>query len=168
MAARPASGGAAAATGAVAAADVRQGRLSFVDSVVDAASGTVKVKAVFDNADQALWPGAYVNVKMALQTLPGAIVVPLATIVQGARGTAVFVAGPGNVAAMRPVKVLAQAGTEAVVAGLKPGERIVLDGRQNVRPGTLLVERAGEGGRAGSAPRGGAGAAQRASGASAS
>ena len=125
----------------------RQGKLSFVDSTVDATSGTVKVKAVFANKDQALWPGAYVTVKMDLQTLPGAIVVPQAAIVQGARGTAVFVAGPGDVAAIRPVKVLAAAGLDAVVSGLKAGERIVLDGRQNVRPGSLLVERAAGSGR---------------------
>ena len=124
-----------------AAAAARQGKLSFVDSTVDAASGTVKVKAVFANADQALWPGAYVTVKMTLQTLANAIVVPQAAIVQGARGTAVFVAGPGHLAALRPVKILATAGTEAVVSGLTAGERVVLDGRQNVRPGAPLVAR---------------------------
>ena len=166
---RPASAPASAASGAgrglpgaggsgSAPAGARQGKLVFVDSAVDASSGTVKVKAQFANADQALWPGAYVTVKMALQTLPDAIVVPLAAIVQGARGTAVFVAGPGNLALIRPVKVLASAGTEAVVSGLKPGERIVLDGRQNVRPGSPLVERAGEPGRGGSGARSGAGA----------
>lgn len=135
-----AAGGGVAGAGAGA----RQGKLSFVDSTVDAASGTVKVKAVFANKDQALWPGAYVTVKMALQTLTNAIVVPQAAVVQGARGTAVFVAGPGNLAALRPVKVLASAGTDAVVSGLQPGDRVVLDGRQNVRPGALLVERAPE------------------------
>jgi len=134
----------------------RQGKLVFVDSAVDASSGTVKAKAQFDNQDQALWPGAYVTVKMAVQTLPDAVVVPQAAIVQGARGTAVFVAGPGNVAAVRPVKVLAQAGTDAVVSGLKGGERIVMDGRQNVRPGSPLVERAAEPGRGGSGAAGGA------------
>jgi RND family efflux transporter MFP subunit len=149
-------------------AALRQGKLSFVDSTVDASSGTVKVKAVFNNKDQALWPGAYVSVKMALQTLPDAIVVPLAAIVQGARGTAVFVAGPGNVAAIRPVKILTSAGTEAVVSGLKAGERIVLDGRQNVRPGTPLIERAAEAGRGASGARGGSGAASPASGSGAS
>ena len=163
---RPASAPASAASGAgrglpgaggsgSAPAGARQGKLVFVDSAVDASSGTVKVKAQFANADQALWPGAYVTVKMALQTLPDAIVVPLATIVQGARGTAVFAAGPGNLALIRPVKILASAGTEAVVSGLKPGERIVLDGRQNVRPGSPLVERAGEPGRGGSGARAG-------------
>ena len=138
-----------AAAGAAGASPsgLRKGTLSFVDSAVDGTSGTVKVKAVFANTDQALWPGAYVTVKMALQSLPDAIVVPQAAIVQGARGTAVFVAGPGNVAVIRPVKVLTAAGTDAVVSGLKAGERVVLDGRQNVRPGTQLVERSAEPGR---------------------
>ncbi len=137
----------------------RQGQLVFVDSAVDASSGTVKAKARFDNQDQALWPGAYVTVKMAVQTLPDAVVVPQAAIVQGARGTSVFIAGPGNVAAIRPVKVLAQAGLDAVVSGLKGGERLVLDGRQNVRPGSPLVERAAEPGRGGSGSGGGGGGA---------
>ena len=148
---------------------VRKGKLSFVDSAVDPSSGTVKVKALFANKDQGLWPGAYVTVKMELQSLPEVIVVPQAAIVQGARGTAVFVAGPGNVAAVRPIKILASAGTEAVISGLKAGERIVLDGRQNVRPGTVLIERAADAGRAASGPRGGApGAASAASGAASS
>ena len=159
---RPASGPGA---GGAAVAGARQGKLVFVDSAVDASSGTVKVKAQFANADQALWPGAYVTVKMALQTLPDAIVVPQAAIVQGARGTAVFAAGPGNLAVFRPVKVLASAGIDAVVSGLKPGERIVLDGRQNLRPGSAVVERPPEGGgRPGGRQGGAPGAADAASG----
>ena len=151
---RPTSDAMAAAGGA-ANAGLRQGKLSFVDSSVDGTSGTVKVKAEFANKDQALWPGAYVSVKMALQTIPGAIVVPQAAIVQGARGTAVFAAGPDNLAVIRPVKILATAGGDAAVSGLKPGERIVLDGRQNVRPGTPLIERAGAPERGALGPRGG-------------
>jgi RND family efflux transporter MFP subunit len=151
----------------------RQGRLVFVDSNVDATSGTVKVKAQIDNKDQAFWPGAYVNVSMALQTLPDAISIPQAAIVQGARGSFVFVAGPGNKAAIRPVKLLASAGVDAVVSGLQPGDRVVLDGRQNLRPGTPLIipqsdasSGGGGGGGAGSGRRGG-GAASGPEGASA-
>jgi len=143
---------ASAARGAAAPAGVRVGQLDFVDSVVDPSSGTVKVKARFANPDQALWPGAYVTVKMALMTLPDAIVVPQAAIVQGARGTAVFVADKDGKAAIRPVKILAAANTEAVVSGLKPGERVVLDGRQNVRPGVTLIERTPEGTRGAGGP----------------
>jgi RND family efflux transporter MFP subunit len=134
----------------------REGQLRFVDNIVDAASGTVKVKALFDNRDQALWPGAYVNVQLALGSLPGAVVVPQAAIVQGARGTAVFVAD-GNLAQIRPVTVLQSLGLEAAVSGVHPGDRVIVEGRQNVRPGSVLIERAPEqragGGRAASGAR---------------
>lgn len=118
------------------------GKLAFVDNTVDAASGTVKVRAVFDNAGEKLWPGAFVGVKLAIQTLPGAIVVPQAAIVQGARGRIVYVVEAGNKAAARTVEVVHAAGPDAVVTGVKPGDRVVLDGRQNLRPGASVVERA--------------------------
>lgn len=176
--ARPAAGG---ASGAAAAAllpalapgqvlavlpegrGLRVGRLDFVDNLVDPASGTVKVKALFGNKDQALWPGAYVNIKLSLQSLPGAVVVPQATIVQGARGTAVFVVDADGLASMRPVEVLQPLGDEAAVSGLTPGEKVVLDGRQNVRPGVRLIERGSDRPEraAGGASGGASGAAQR-------
>lgn len=132
----------------------RVGRLDFVDSLVDPASGTVKVKALFANKDQALWPGAYVNVSLSLQALPGAVLVPQAAIVQGARGHSVFVIDEQGLAASRPVKLLQALGSDAAVSGLKPGEKVVLDGRQNLRPGSRVVERAAEVGASG-AGRGG-------------
>ena len=120
------------------------GKLQFVDSGVDAASGTVKVKAVFDNKDQALWPGAFVNVKMSVQTIKDALVLPLAAIVQNARGRAVFIVDAGSKAAMRPVELLQAAGTDAVVTGVRAGERVILDGRQNVRAGSPVLERSAD------------------------
>jgi RND family efflux transporter MFP subunit len=137
----------------------RIGRLEFVDSLVDPASGTVKVKALFANKDQALWPGAYVNVSLSLQALAGAVLVPQAAIVQGARGHSVFVIDEQGLAASRPVKLLQALGSEAAVGGLKPGEKVVLDGRQNLRTGSRVVERAAEGASGGggrSGRRGGA------------
>lgn len=142
----------------------RSGRLQFVDSGVDAASGTVKVKAGFDNKDQAMWPGAYVEVQLNVQTLPGAIVVPQAAIVQNPRGTIVFVVDANGRAAVRPVSVVQSAGDDAVVTGLKAGERIVLDGRQNVRPGVQLIIRDGAGRPARAAAGAASGAARAASG----
>ena len=124
----------------------RTGKLQFVDSAVDASSGTVKVKAVFDNKDSALWPGAFVNVKMGVQIIKDAVVIPQAAIVQNARGRAVFVVEAGGKAALRPIELLQAAGLEAVVSGVRAGEIIVLDGRQNVRPGSQLIERAADGG----------------------
>jgi RND family efflux transporter MFP subunit len=121
----------------------RHGRLQFVDNQVDAASGTVRVKAAFDNKDHALWPGAYVDVALTVRTLRDAIVIPLAAIVQDTRGSVVFVVGADKRAALRPVSVLESAGQDAVVSGIKAGERVVLDGRQNVRPGSPVIVRDG-------------------------
>jgi RND family efflux transporter MFP subunit len=136
------------------------GRLSFVDNAVDASSGTVKVKAHFDNKDEKLWPGAFVGVKLAVQTIKDAIVVPQASIVQGARGRVVFVVDQGKVA-MRPVEVVYAAGTDAVITGVRPGERVVVDGRQNVRPGSSVIDRPADGasGAGGGRRRGGAASA---------
>ncbi len=117
------------------------GRLQFVDNAVDAATGTVRVKAQFDNREQQLWPGAFVGVRLAVRTLKDAVVVPQAAIVQSPRGTVVFVVGEGNRVAARPVEVLYASGNDAAVKGLEGGERLVLDGRQNVRPGSVVVER---------------------------
>jgi RND family efflux transporter MFP subunit len=121
------------------------GKLQFVDSSVDAASGTVKVKAVFDNKQQALWPGAFVTVKMTVRTLADAVVVPLAAVVQSPRGRVVFVIESGNKAAARPVELLQATGTEAVVSGVRAGEQVIVDGRQNVRPGSTVIVRTTDG-----------------------
>jgi len=135
------------------------GRLNFVDNAIDAASGTVKVKAQFDNRDSKLWPGAFVTVAMTLRTIKGALVVPQAAIIQAARGSLVY-AVLDDKAVARPVEVLYAQGDDAAVSGVKPGERIVLDGRQNLRPGAAVVERAREGGaRAASGAASGSGAA---------
>jgi len=121
------------------------GRLQFVDSAVDAGSGTVKVKAVFENKELLLWPGAYVNVQLSVQTLKGAIVVPQAAIVQGASAKTVYVVNAEGRVAPRQVEVVASAGNEAVVSGLEPGAKVVVEGKQNLRPGSAVRERAADG-----------------------
>ncbi len=142
----------------------RDGRLQFVDSQIDASSGTVRVKADFANADHGLWPGAYVDVVLTVRTLPDAIVVPQAAIVTAPRGDVVFVVGPDRRAQLRPVKVLEAAGDDAVVSGVDAGESVVVDGRQNLRQGTPLLLRESAGGagngRPASAPARGASAAR--------
>ena len=117
------------------------GRLQFVDNLVDASSGTVKVKAVFDNKDQALWPGAFVDVRLNVQTLKDVLVVPQAAVIPSERGKTVYVVEAGNKAQPRRVEVVHAAGLEAVVTGLQPGDRVVVEGRQNLRPGSVVVER---------------------------
>ncbi len=132
------------------------GNLVFVDNAVDPASGSVKVKARFANPDSRLWPGAFVRTALTVRAIKDAIVIPQASIIQGARGTIVYVFNEGK-AALRPVQVLSAEGEDAAVSGLRPGERIVLDGRQNVRPGSTLIERQREGGRPGGASGAGRG-----------
>ena len=141
------------------------GKLQFVDNSVDANSGTVKVKAVFDNRDEKLWPGAYVTVRLVTHTLKDAVTVPQAAVIQGARGRAVYVVGDDRLAALRPVEIIEAVGTDAVVKGVRPGERVVLDGRQNLRPGSTVAERSAD---AASAPRRGASGAAGGAGSSAS
>ncbi|WP_374565359.1 efflux RND transporter periplasmic adaptor subunit [Ideonella sp.] len=121
-----------------------EGRLKFVDNLVDPASGTVKVKAVFDNPGGKLWPGAFVNVAMTARTLKGAVVVPQAAIIQSARGDIVYVVQDGKAQA-RPVQLVHAEGENAAVTGVQAGDKIVLDGRQNLRPGAAVVERSGDG-----------------------
>jgi len=138
------------------------GRLQFVDSAVDAASGTVQAKAQFDNADQRLWPGAYVNVKLTVRTLKDAILIPQAAIIQGAQGKSAYVIGPDGKAQLRPVELLASAGDTAVVGGIDAGQRVIVDGKQNLRPGSRVAEQgsaAADGAKRGDgAARGGPGA----------
>jgi len=134
------------------------GRLQFVDNAVDAASGTVRVKAEFANSDERLWPGAFVTVRLAVQTLKGASVIPQAAIIQSPRGPIVYVVDAQSKAVARPVVLVYASGEDAAVTGVKPGERVVVDGRQNLRPGAAVIERApADGG--GRGRRGGAGPA---------
>jgi len=117
-----------------------KGKLQFVDSVVDPASGAVKAKAYFKNDEEKLWPGAFVEIQQTLRELKDALVVPQAAIIYGARGAFAYAIEDGK-AVMRPVKIVQSQGTEVAVTGLALGESVVLDGRQNVRPGSPVVER---------------------------
>ena len=122
---------------------VFKGKLQFVDSVVDTASGVVKAKAHFKNEDEKLWPGAFVEVQQVLREVKDAVVVPQVAVVYGSRGASVYVVENGK-AVVRPVKVLQPQGAEVAVSGLEAGETVVLEGKQNLRPGSAVVERAKE------------------------
>lgn len=139
-----------------------KGRLQFVDNAVDAATGTIKVKARFDNREAKLWPGAFVKVALISHTLKDAVVIPTAAVIQSARGAVVYVADKSK-AALRPVKVVASQGEYSAVTGVLAGDRVVLEGRQNLRPDVSVVERtpsAAVSGSASAPARAGASAAQ--------
>lgn len=118
-----------------------KGALQFVDNTVTAGSGTVQAKAVFANKEGKLWPGAYVDISQTVTTLIDATTIPLAAVVQGARGPVVYVMEDGR-ARSQIINVVYAEGTNAAVTGIKPGDVVVVDGKQNVRPNSPLVERA--------------------------
>nr|WP_315228561.1 efflux RND transporter periplasmic adaptor subunit [uncultured Albidiferax sp.] len=132
---------------------VFQGRLQFVDNLVDASSGTLKAKAVFSNPDGKLWPGAFVEVAQTVRTLKDAVVVPQAALIQGARGTVVYTVEDGK-AVSKPVQQVFAQGLDAAVTGIAAGDVVVLDGKQNLRPGSRVVERAAGPHKSASAPAG--------------
>ncbi len=133
-------GGAAVSATLADGAGSFQGRLKFVDNAVDPSSGTLKVKAVFDNADGKLWPGAFVEISQTVRTLKDAVVVPQAAIIQGVRGTGLYILEGGK-AVLKPVKVLYAQDNDAAVSGVSAGEPVILEGRQNLRPGSSVSER---------------------------
>lgn len=121
-----------------------KGKLHFIDTVVDAASGAVKVKAIFDNKEMQLWPGAYANVELSVLTLKDAIVVPQDAVIIGAKAKSVYIVDAAGKAALREVTLLHSFGKEAVITGINAGSKVILEGKQNLRPGALVQERNGE------------------------
>ncbi|HEX9171940.1 MAG TPA: efflux RND transporter periplasmic adaptor subunit [Telluria sp.] len=111
------------------------GALSFVDNAVDPAAGTIRVKAEFSNRDSSLWPGQFVNTKVTVRTLKDALVIPQAAIITTARGTSVYVADADGSARQVPVQRLHAFGESAAVSGLTGTEKVITDGKQNLRPG---------------------------------
>ena len=116
-----------------------RGELSFINNVVDATTGTIQLKATFQNADNALWPGQFVNVVLTLTTERGALVVPSRAVQPGQQGPYVFVVKPDLTVENRPVVVAFADGPNSVIAkGLAAGERVVTDGQLRLLPGTRV------------------------------
>lgn len=120
------------------------GELASVDNVIDPATGTVKLKARFANADGALFPNQFVNVRMKLDTLRGAVVIPSAAVQRGSQGMFVYVVKPDRTVTLRSVKLGPADGPRVAVSeGLAVGESVVVDGVDRLREGAK-VEVVGE------------------------
>ncbi|MBS1170042.1 MAG: acrA4 [Burkholderiaceae bacterium] len=117
-----------------------QGKLVFIDNTTDAQTGTIKMKAQFDNRERKLWPGSFVNVRLTSRTLPEATVIPTAAVVTGPKEQLVYVVQEDDTVQPQVVTLLATEGGTAAVSGLKPGARVVVEGAQNLRPGVKVRE----------------------------
>lgn len=117
-----------------------QGTLAVVDNQIDQATGTLKLKAIFPNAAEKLWPGAFVNVRLRLATLNQALVVPSAAVQQGNSGPYVFVIKPDATVTQRRVSLIQADDAQAVIGqGLKAGERVVTSGFVQLKEGSKVT-----------------------------
>jgi multidrug efflux system membrane fusion protein len=115
------------------------GKLSFIDNTVDPATGTIKLKGEFVNADRRLWPGQFVDVVLTLHTQPNAVVVPSQAVNTGQQGQFVFVIKPDMTVEARTVAVNRTAKGETVIdKGVNAGERVVTDGQLRLVPGSKV------------------------------
>lgn len=116
-----------------------KGTLSYTNNQVDAATGTISLKATFPNEDNALWPGQSVTVRLLLDTLKDVTLISEDAVQHGPDGLFAYIAGDDGKAQMRPIKVAQTGSGQAVVSdGIKPGEKAVTDGAYGVQPGALL------------------------------
>jgi len=123
-----------------------EGRLAFIENVVDTATGTIKLKGAFDNRDRRLWPGQFVHVVLTLSVQDNAVVVPTQAVQMGQAGQFVFTVNDDLTAEVRAVVVSRTFGGETVIeSGLKPGERVVTDGQVRLMPGVKVEIKEGEG-----------------------
>ncbi len=118
------------------------GRLEFVDNTVDAATGMITLKAVFDNEDDALWPGRFVNVSTQVGVDLGAIVVPGTALQTSQSGSTIYVLKADQTVELRNVKVARTIGDNVLVAeGIKAGETVITDGQLRLVPGARAEPR---------------------------
>jgi membrane fusion protein, multidrug efflux system len=116
------------------------GELALVDNQINAATATIKLKAIFPNTDRKLWPNQFVKARLTLDTKKGALAVPSTVVQRGPTGTFAYVIGDGDVVAIRPVVVdLTQGDLSIIASGLKAGERVVSEGQGQLRPGSKVA-----------------------------
>lgn len=140
-------------------AKLAEGKLLTVDNQVDVNTGTVRMRALFDNADEGLFPNQFVNAHLEVDVLEDATVIPMAAVQRGALRTFVYLVNADNTVTPRPVKLGPSQGERvAVQTGLAPGDRVIVDGADRLGDGTTVELRndgsAAPGGAANPAPNG--------------
>lgn len=118
------------------------GKLEFVDNAVDPNTGTITLKAVFDNADHALWPGQFVHVHTQVDIDRGAISIPSSAVQTSQTGSQVYIVKPDSSVDLRGIKVTRTDGDLSIIAeGIQPGETVVTDGQLRLVPGAKVEAR---------------------------
>jgi multidrug efflux system membrane fusion protein len=118
---------------------IATGKLETIDNQIDTTTGTVKLRAIFDNADESLFPNQFVNVKLLVRTLRDAVIVPTAAIQRGAPGTFVYRVEPNRTVAVQKVKLGPGDGQNiAILSGLEPGDAVVDDGADRLKDGAKI------------------------------
>jgi multidrug efflux system membrane fusion protein len=119
---------------------ITSGTLATVDNVIDSTTGSVKLRAIFDNKDGKLYPNQFVNMRLLVNTLHDQTIVPLPAIQRGSDGTFVFVVSPDKTVNQRAVKLGVQDGEKiAITEGLEPGDTVVIDGADRLRDGAQVT-----------------------------
>lgn len=119
---------------------IATGTLATLDNQIDATTGTIKLKAQFDNADERLYPNQFVNVRLLADTLKGIIIVPSAAVQLGGSGAYVYVVGADDTVTVRKVTTgLAEGDRTQITQGLAAGERVVTDGVDRLREGSRVT-----------------------------
>jgi len=119
---------------------IYEGKVIVVDNQVDPAIGAVRVKAQIPNQKRTLLPGQFARIKLEANTLKDAIVIPSQAVVINPRGRFVYIVGQDDKVNLRPIKVTYEYQGNAAITGVEVGERIVLEGKQNLRPGVKIRE----------------------------
>ncbi|WP_284948236.1 MdtA/MuxA family multidrug efflux RND transporter periplasmic adaptor subunit [Acidisoma cladoniae] len=120
--------------------EIAKGTLATLDNEIDATTGTLKLRAVYLNTDDALFPEQFVNARLLIDTIRGAITVPPAAVQQGVEGSTVYVVDSANKVHLRVIKTgVADAKRVAITSGLAVGERVVTDGADRLQDGASVV-----------------------------
>ncbi|MEY2889322.1 MAG: hypothetical protein RIQ30_920 [Pseudomonadota bacterium] len=119
---------------------VFEGKVLVIDNQVDPAIGAVRVKAQIANDKRLLLPGQFARVKLEANTLKDAILVPSQAVVINPRGRFIYVVGAEDKVSLKPIKVSYEYQGKAAITGVEVGERVVIEGKQNLRPGTKIRE----------------------------
>jgi multidrug efflux system membrane fusion protein len=127
-----------------------EGKLTMFDNAMDQTTGTIRLKARFDNEEKRLWPGEFVNVRVILSTRRGVATVPAQTVQNGPNGNYVYIIKADDTVERRAVDVAAvQDGIAVVTKGLSPGEQVVVDGQYRLTNGSRIKRSAPQTGAAG-------------------